>query len=116
MADPFSTVGCVLGILSSLGAISKAVKSKVDNVKGTSHEIRCLSRDIHAFFPLVRSLDIALRDRDVRDVVERDGAILFQICDLKESLRNCRDVLTQLMVKHEKFQQKGNSTRFRKLR
>ena len=116
MANPFSTVACVLGILSSLGAISQAVKSIVDCVKSASHEIRCLSRDIHAFFSLARSLDIALRERDVRDIVERDGALLSQIHDLKESLRNCRDVLTKLMVKHEKFQQKGHSTCFRKLR
>ena len=116
MADPFSTVGCVLGILSSLAAISQAVKDIVDNFKGASHEIRCLSRDIHAFFSLVHSLGIALREQDVRDVVESDGAILSQIHDLKESLRNCRDVLTKLMVKHEKFQQKGDSTCFRKLR
>ena len=38
----------------------------VDNVKKASHEIRCLSKDIHAFFSLVHSLDIALREQDVR--------------------------------------------------
>ena len=116
MADPFSTMGCVLGILSSLSAISQAVKCMVDNVKNASHEIRCLSQDIHAFFSLVHSLDIALREQDVRDIVERDGASLSQIRDLKESLRNCHDVLTKLMVKHEEFEQKGDSMCFRKLR
>ena len=115
IADPFSAVDCVLGILSSLGAISQAVKNIVDNVKRASRESRCLSRDIHAFSSLVHTLDIALRKQDVRDIVERDGAILSQIRDLKESLRNCRDVLTKLMVKHEKLIQKGDSMCFRKL-
>ena len=95
MADPFSTVGCVLSILSSLSAISQDVKNIVDNVKRASHEIRCLSRDIHAFFSPVHSLDITLREQDVKDIVERDGAILSQIRGLKESLGNCRDVLTK---------------------
>ena len=116
MADPFSTVGCVLGILSSLSAISQDVKKIVDNIKRASHEIRCLSRDIHAFFSLVHSLDITLREQDVRDIVEKDGAILSQIRGLQESLGNCRDVLTKLLVKHEKIQLKGDAPCFRKLR
>ena len=116
MADLFSTVGCVLGILSSLGAISQAVKNIIDNTTRASHEIQCLSRDMHAFFSLVHSLDISLREQDVEDIVERDRAILSQIHDLKDSLRKCRDVLTKLMVKHEKFQRKGDSKCLRKLR
>ena len=83
MADPFSTVGCVLGILSSLSAISQDVKNIVDNVKRASHAIRCISRGIHAFFSLVHSLDITLREQDVRDIVERDESILSQIRVLK---------------------------------
>ena len=116
MADPFSSIGCVLGILSSLGAISQAVIKIVDDVRKASHELRCLSRDIHAFFSLARSLDIALREQDVRNIVESDEAILYQIQSLEESLRNCRDVLTKLMVKHEEFEKKGDSMGFRKLR
>ena len=49
MADPSSSIECVLGILSSLGAISQAVIKIVNDVRKASHEIRCLSRDIHAF-------------------------------------------------------------------
>ena len=62
------------------------------------------------FFSLIHSLDITLREQDVRDIVERDGAILSQIRGLKESLGNCRDVLTELMVKHEKLQTEGGFT------
>ena len=116
MADPFTSIGCVLGIVSSLGAISQAVIKLVGDVRKTSHELRCLSRDIHAFFSLARSLDIALREQDVRDIVESDGAILYQIQSLKESLRNCRDLLTKLMGKYEEFNKKGDIMGFKKLR
>ena len=103
MTDPFSSIACFLGTLSSLQAISQAVLEIVDDIRNASHEVRCLSRDIHAFFTLIRSLDIALREQDVKDIVENDEAILYQIHSLAESLRNCRDVLTKLMVKHEEF-------------
>ena len=116
MADPFSAIGCVLGVLSSLIAISQPVIKIVDNVRKASHDVRCLSRDIRAFFSVVRSLDISLREQDVRDIVESDEGILFQIRNLEESLRNCRDVLTDLMIKHEELEQKGDSMGFRKLR
>ncbi|KAK0515444.1 hypothetical protein JMJ35_001478 [Cladonia borealis] len=116
MADPFSSIGSFLGILSSLLTISQAVIEIVDDVRNASHEIRCLSRDIHAFFSLIRSLDISLREQDVRDIVASDEAILYQIHSLEESLRNCRDVLTKLMVKHEEFKKKGDCMGFRKLR
>ena len=116
IADPFTSIGCVLGILSSLLDISQAVLEIVDDVRIATHEIRCLSRDIHAFFSLIPSLDIALREQDFRDIVESDEAILYQIHSLKESLQNCRDILTKLMVKHEKFEKIGNSMGFKKLR
>lgn len=116
MADPFSPIGCFLGILSSLQAISQAVIQIVDDVRNASLDIRCLSRDIHAFFSLIRSLDIALREQDVRSIVESNEAILYQIHGLEESLRNCRDVLTKLMVKHEEFRKKNDCMGFRKLR
>lgn len=116
MADPFSPIGCFLGILSSLQTISQVVIAIVDDVRNASHETRCLCRDIHAFFSLIRSLDIALHEQDVRNIVESNEAILYQIQSLEESLRNCRDVLTKLMVKHEEFKKKGDSMGFRKLR
>ena len=116
MADPFTSIGCFLGILSSLLEISQAVFEIVDDVRNATHEIRCLSRDLHAFFSLIRSLDIALREQDVRDIVESDEAILYQVHSLRESLRNCRDILTKLMVKHEKFEKNGDSMGFKKLR
>ena len=116
MAEPLSSIGSFLGILSSLLTISQAVIEIVDDVRNASHEIRCLSRDINAFFSLIRSLDISLREQDVRDIVESDEAILYQIHILEESLRNCRDVLTKLMVKHEEFKKKWGCMGFRNLR
>lgn len=116
MADPFSAIGCVLGILTSLITISQPVIKIVDNIRKAPREIQCISRDIRAFFSIVRSLGITLREQDIRDIVESDRAISDQICNLEEPLRNCRDVLTDLMVKHEGFEQKGALRGFRKLR
>jgi hypothetical protein len=62
MADPFSVITGVLGILSSVIATSKAVIEIGSDVGEASKEIRCLSKDCHAFFSIARSLDIALRE------------------------------------------------------
>jgi hypothetical protein len=102
MADPFSVIAGVLGILSSVIATSKAVTEIVNDVGEASNEIRCLSNDCHAFFSIVRSLDIVLREQDVQDIVRSDAAILDMISNLVDPLRNCRAVLTDLMVKMRK--------------
>lgn len=116
MADPFSITTGVLGILSSLIALSQPVIKIVDDFRKSSSEIRYLSRDIRALFSVVRSLDIALREQDIRDIDESDGAIFYQTRNLEDPLRNCRDVLTNLMVKNEELEQRRASISFRKLR
>ena len=70
MADPFSAIGCVLGMLSSLITISQPVIKILDDVKYASGDIQCLSRDIRAFFSVGRFLDIALREQDVQYVIK----------------------------------------------
>jgi hypothetical protein len=96
MPDPFSAIAGVLGILPSVIGLSKAVTEIVDDGREASNEIRCLSKDIHAFFSIVRSLDIALREQDVKDIVESDAAILDMISNLADPLQNCHAVLTDL--------------------
>ena len=116
MADPISAIGCVLGILSSLITLSQPVIKLVDDVKNASSEIQHLSKDIHALFSVVRFLDHAVREREVRDIVESEDAISYQIRSLEYPLRNCRDVLMSLMVKYEALGKKGVLIGFRKLR
>jgi len=99
MTDPFSAITGVLGILSSVITLSNTVTRFVDDFKEASNEIRCLSRDIHQFFSVVRSLDIALREQIVKDIVESDEAILDMISNLAGPLHNCRTILTELMVR-----------------
>ena len=40
MADPFSAIGCVLGVLSSLITLSRPVIKIVDDVRKASREIQ----------------------------------------------------------------------------
>lgn len=88
----------------------------VEEVRRASSEIRCLSTDLRAYFSIVRSLDIALREQDIGDIDQSVGAIFHQIRNLEDPLRNCRNVLTGLMVKHEESEQKGALMGFRKVR
>lgn len=102
MTDSFSVVTGVLGILSSVIATSKSVTETLNDISEASNEIRCLLEDCHAFYSVVRSLDIALREQNVQDTVGSDPAILDMISNLADPLRNCRAVLTDLMVKMRK--------------
>lgn len=75
-----------------------------------------LPRILCFFFSITRSLEVTLREQDVRSIVKRDGADFHQICCLEDPPRNYRDVLTDLIVKHEQLEQKGTLIGFRKLR
>lgn len=77
MASSFGAFGCVLGVLSTLITFSQLVIKIVDDVGKVFCEIQHFSRDVRAFFSVVRSLDIALREQDIRDIVESERAIFF---------------------------------------
>ena len=116
MADPLSAIAGVIGILSSLVTLATPILNIVHNIKRAPGEIQNLSRDISAFFSVVHTLDVALRERDIRDSVENDDTMARQLKTLEESLRSCRDIILDVMSKHEGYKGKKDSIGPRKLK
>ena len=100
--DPLSTIAGVAGISAAAMQSVKSLFDLVDSVKGATEEMRAVSRDVHAFYSIVFSLNVTLKEEDIKGVVSGDKAMVEMIGNLKKPLDNCRAVLGELMVKVQK--------------
>ena len=102
MAEPLSIFSGIVGISAAAIKASKEVFELVDAVRGGPEEIRSISRDLHAFYSVVFSLNVSFKQKDVRDVISSDEAMVEMIGNLIGPLENCQIVLGALMVKIQK--------------
>ena len=102
MADPFSIVAGVLGIANVAVQSSKVFLELVNDIKGGPAEIRSVSRDVHAFYAIVFSLNVTLKEVNIKNVITCDEAMVNMIGNLAGPLENCQVVLGELMVKTQK--------------
>lgn len=77
--------------------------------------MRCISRDVHAFYSIIFSLNATLKEEDIQKAISGDEAIVGMIKNLTDPLENCQAVLGKLMVKIQKrpvpnFEGKGFRT------
>ncbi|KAL9105835.1 MAG: hypothetical protein Q9227_009043 [Pyrenula ochraceoflavens] len=110
MADPLSIAASVAGIISGAVALtrltietSKAVIDLVSSIREAPQEIQTVGKDVHAFYSVVSSLEIALKDGDIRNTIENDKAMIDLVGNLTAPLSNCRGLLGELMVKLQKL-------------
>ena len=87
---------------------SKVLLDLVNDIRKAPTEIRSVSKDIHAFYSIVFSLDIALRERDVQAVLQNDEAMVEMLGNLTVPLDSCRTVLGELMLKIQKLLKHGS--------
>jgi Fungal N-terminal domain of STAND proteins len=102
MMDPFSIIAGVIGITSAAIQSSKAFFELVNAIKGCPAEIQAVSRDVHAFYAIVFSLNAILKEVDVKNVISCDEAMVSMITNLANPLENCQMVLGELMIKIQK--------------
>lgn len=114
MADPISIIAGVISIATVVVQSSKALSKLIDNVKETPQEIRAVARDVHAFRSIVSSLKIALEERDVKDAVSRDTALVEMIGNLSHPLTNCEEALQSLVTKIQRGFDGSEGSTFRK--
>lgn len=78
---------------------SKALYELLDNIREAPDQIIAISRDAHAFYSVVCSLDSALLDEVINSVLEKDGNLATLVGNLEQPIRNCSKTLGQMMVK-----------------
>ncbi|KAL8948938.1 MAG: hypothetical protein Q9222_004914 [Ikaeria aurantiellina] len=101
--DPFSIIAGVLGIASVVAESSKALYELIDGIRSAPEEIKNISRDTHAFYSILFSLETSLRDPKITATIAEDDPLTALVGNLREPLGNCSSVLGQLMVKIQGF-------------
>ncbi|KAL9032661.1 MAG: hypothetical protein Q9180_006375, partial [Flavoplaca navasiana] len=111
--DPLSIIAGVLGISAVTAQSSKRLCEMIDGIRSAPDEIKNISRDTHAFYSILHSLEISLKDPKIAAIVAEDDALTTSIADLKSPLDNCSSVLGQLMVKIQSFVKPLDGERYR---
>ena len=100
MADPVSVVAGVLGITNSVVQASLNLTRILSEIKEAPKAITTISKDVEAFTSILKSLQIALSDEDIRHTIKTYQNISeFVANNLTISLQNCQSVLDQLNSK-----------------
>ena len=95
-------IASIAGIATAAIVTSKKLYELVDDVKEGPEEIGHIARDAHAFYSIVFSLQLALKEEDIRSIVRDDAAILQMIQNLQRPLTNCETVLGKIRAKIER--------------
>ncbi|KAL8803122.1 MAG: hypothetical protein Q9182_003372 [Xanthomendoza sp. 2 TL-2023] len=111
--DPLSVIAGVLGIATVAAQSSKGLYELIDGIRSAPDEIKNISRDIHAFYDILYSLESSLKDPGITAVVAEDDALTALIGNLKTPIGNCSSVLGQLMVKIQGFVRPLDGERYR---
>ncbi|KAL8784353.1 MAG: hypothetical protein Q9213_004005 [Squamulea squamosa] len=111
--DPLSVVAGVVGITSVAVQSSKALCELIDGVRSAPDEIKNISRDTHAFYSILFSLESSLRDPRVTAVIAEDEPLTALLENLREPLGNCTSLLGQLLVKIQRFVRPLDGERWR---
>lgn len=111
--DPFSVIAGVVGIASVAAQSSKALCDLIDSIRSAPDEIKNISRDTHAFYTIIFSLESSLRDAKVTALIADDEPLTALVGNLKDPLANCTSVLGQLMVKIQSFVRPLDGERYR---
>ncbi|KAI4191938.1 MAG: hypothetical protein LQ346_004561 [Caloplaca aetnensis] len=114
MADPISIIAGVISIATVVVQASKSLSKLIDNVKGASHDIKALARDVHAFRSILSSLKIALEERDVKDAVSADTVLVEMVGNLAHPLTNCQEALQSLVSRIQSGFDACKASTFRK--
>ncbi|KAL8844430.1 MAG: hypothetical protein Q9176_001340 [Flavoplaca citrina] len=111
--DPISIIAGVLGISAVTAQSSKRLYEMIDGIRSAPDEIKNISRDTRAFYSILYSLEISLKDPKITAVVAEDDGLTTLIANLRLPLGNCSSVLGQLMVKIQSFVRPLDGERYR---
>ena len=101
--DPFSVTVGVISVTAATAETCTALLGLMHNAANSSEELRNISRDIQAFYQVVFSIALAVKEDKLPSVLRNDEAMISMIENLQDPLRNCQVILGQLMVKVEPY-------------
>ena len=113
MADPLSIIAGVITIATVLVQSSKALSKLIDNIKGAPGVVKAVACDVHTFRSIISSLKFALEERDIKDAVSIDTALVEMIGSLLNPLSNCEEALQNLIFKIQSRLECSESNAFR---
>ncbi|KAL8747506.1 MAG: hypothetical protein Q9190_000635 [Brigantiaea leucoxantha] len=111
--DPLSVLASVLAVAGATAQTAKSLYELVDGVRHAPDEIVALSKDTHAFYNIVFSLETSLRDRKISKMVGEEQPLTILVGNLEEPLKNCSAALGRLMVKIQSVVRPLDGERFR---
>lgn len=103
MADPVSLVLGVVAITIQAVQTSKALLDLIADIRGAPGNIKTIHKEVHAFYNVVSSLNIVLKDQDVQIAIGGNKTLIETVQSLTQLIHNCRSILGHLIVKLEKL-------------
>ena len=103
MADPLSLILGALPLAIHVVHASKALLGFMADIRGAPGKIKAVSKEVHAFYNVLFSLSVVLKDQDVQNTISRNNTLLETVETLIKPINNCRGILGQLSVKLEKL-------------
>ena len=111
MADPLSLVLGALPLAIQAVQASKALLGFMADIRGAPGNIKTVSKEVHAFYNVLSSLSVVLKDQGVQTAISGNNTLLETVETLIKPINNCRAVLGQLSVKLEKLRSSYTDTR-----
>ena len=99
MADPLSIIASVVGVATAALQTSKGLHDMLEILRHSSDELRVISKDAHAFYSVVFSLQQELQSDDTRSIISGDVGLTRMVENLKLPLSSCSAILGRIMVK-----------------
>ena len=115
MAEPLGILAGIIGIATATIKAAKCLARLIDDYEHGSHEVHSISRDIQAFYPIVRALIAALEEERIWHLVESDEVVAETVRNLYRPLSLCRALLGELMVHIQRPVRKVTHTRTHKV-
>ena len=106
--DALAIISGVIAVSGAAIGASKSLLDIVDTIKNAPEEITAIAKDTRAFSNVVSSLETALRDHQVKEVLHGDPSMTELVEKLKEPLQNCSTILSQIKPRIQKYLKPAN--------
>ena len=103
MAEPLSLVLGALPLAIQAVQASKTLLGFMADIRRAPGNIKAVSKEVHAFYNVLSSLSVVLKEQDVQTAISRNDTLLETVETLIKPINNCRAILGQLSVKLEKL-------------
>lgn len=103
MADPVSLILGVVTFTTQTVQTTKALLGLVADIRDASGNIKAIYKEVHAFYNVIFSLSIVLKDQDVQNTISGNKTLIETVESLTKPINTCREILGRLSVKLERL-------------